>query len=469
MNRESKERLKTILIYILIIAGLIQVGILWNYQNQGAPISFLERLFSNDIQISNETVRESLFVPDRIIISDGEYSSSHWVVTQEDEFYNGFWNEARAGLIKIADGKVKLTASSEAWDDIVEKQGFMVDFRYTLEPALLGWFLGTGDPPRDMPSFRKVMVKRDIINNNIGTFYIYGSDGLVYVSAPIRYEYAVSLTNVIKKLYNDAADMLARRYYSLSGSNIKKENDEPDVLYSAVSPRYWPYPVLSVDPPDMSLIKYRLDDIILGSDAGRYNKYVYNQNITQFTYGSNIYRYYPDGYLKYRYLGSTEQNSGTRAADALMNAYQFVARIEEIYDSDAELKLTFVKRRAGGAYEFGFDYRIEGMPVRVDYEMKDENGNKLRHAVSILADSSRVLECDWLIRNFKQAGAGMYNDRMLELLGKEKILFENINIRQADTGYYIDNKQTDVLEPALIIETKENAPVLLDLMPEEGD
>ncbi len=468
MGREIKERLKTILIYILIVSGLLQVGILWNYQNQGAPISFLEELFSNDIQISNETVREILFIPDRIVVSDGEYSNSHWIITEENEFYSRFWAEARAGLTKITSGKIKLAVTSENWDEIVERRGFMVDFRYHLEPELLGWFLGTGDPPKDMPAFSKVMIKRDIINNDIGTFYIYGSDGAVYASTPIRYENAANLTNTINKLYEDV-NRSNRRYYSLSGSNIQKEEDEPDVLYAAVSPRYWPYPVLSSDLPDMAVIKESLEDIILGSDAGRYNKYIYNDNIMQFTYGSNIYRYYPDGYISYRYLGSAEQNPRASVAESLMNAYQFVVKREKIYDSDAEIKLTYVKKKAGGTYEFGFDYRIGGMPVKIDYEMKDGNGGRLCYAVRILADSKRVLECDWLVRNFKRKKFGMYNDRMLELLGKEKILFDGINIRQTDTGYYIDNKQSIELEPAIIIETKENKTVYLDLVPQEGD
>ena len=92
MSREIKERIKTILIYILLVSGLLQVGILWSYQNQRAPISFLERLFSNDIQISNEAVRKILFIPDRIIVSDGEYSNSHWIITEGNEYYNSFWN-----------------------------------------------------------------------------------------------------------------------------------------------------------------------------------------------------------------------------------------------------------------------------------------------------------------------------------------------------------------------------------------
>ena len=468
MSREIKERIKTILIYILLVSGLLQVGILWSYQNQRAPISFLERLFSNDIQISNEAVRKILFIPDRIIVSDGEYSNSHWIITEGNEYYNSFWNEAAAGLLKIADGKVKLTASAENWDNIVEKRGFLVDFRYSIEPELLGWFLGTGDPANDMPEFSKLMIKRDIINDDIGTFYIYGNNGIVYASNPIRYEKAGNLTNIVNKLYEDASQ-LNRRYYSFAGSNIQKKEDEPDVLYTAVSPRYWSYPVISADPPEMSDIKDSLDDIILGSDAARYNKYTYNENVIQFTYGSNIYRYYPDGYLTYRYLGSAEQNSRSRAYEALMNAYQFVVRKNELYDSQADITLTSVEKKAGGIYKFGFDYRIDGMPVKIDYDMKDGNGDRLQHAISIVADSKRVLECDWFIRNFKQTGSGMYNDRMLELMGREKIIFDNINIKHIDTGFYIDNNQKAIIEPALIIYTKEDGVVFLSLQPEEGD
>ncbi|NLK87316.1 MAG: hypothetical protein GX279_07490 [Clostridiaceae bacterium] len=468
MSREITERIKTIFIYILFVSGLLQVGILWSYQNQGTPISFLERLFSNDIQISNEAVRETLFMPDRIVVSDGEYSNSHWVITEGNEYYNSFWNEAAAGLVKIADGKVKLAASAESWDNIVERRGFLVDFKYTVEPGLLGWFLGIGDPVNDMPEFRKLMIKRDIINDDIGTFYLYGSDGIVYASDPIRYEKAVNLNSAVNKLYENV-DQLNRRYYSFAGSNIQKKQDEPDVLYAAVSPRYWPYPVISAVPPDMMVINDSFEAIILGSDAGRYNKYIYNENITQFTYGSNIYRYYSDGYLTYRYLGSAEQNSKSRAHEALMNVYQFVVRKMELYDTQADITLTSVEKKAAGIYKFGFDYRIDGMPVRIDYDMKDGNGDKLQHAISIMADSKRVLECDWLFRNFRQVGYGKYNDRLLELMGKYEILFSGINIQQIDTGFYIDNKQKVVLEPALIIDTKEDDTVLLNLLPEEGE
>ncbi len=468
MSRVIKERIKTISIYILIVSGLLQVGILWSYQNQGAPISFLSGLFSNDIHISNEIVRETLFIPDRIIVSDGEYSNSHWIITNKNEYYSGFWKEAFAGLSKIANGNVKFSVSDEHWDEVVEKRGFLIDFGYEVRPELLGWFLGIGDLVNGVPGFRKLMINRDIISDDKGTFYIYGTDGAVYCSEPIRYDQAVNLANTLSNLY-DNEYQINRRYYSLSGSKIQKAEDEPDVLYVAVSPRYWTYPVLLVEPPVEAKINEDFEDIILGSDAGRYNKYAYNGNITQFTYGSNIYRYYIDGYFTYRYLGGTENNSTISVEEALMNAYQFVARVKELYDSEADIVLTSVEKRAGGLYKIAFDYRIDGMPVKVEYDMKNGSGGKLRHAISILADSERVLECDCLITNLETIKIGMYNDRALELMGREKILFDNINIQQMDVGYYINDNNKNSLEPALMIETKNEDMIYLDLQPEEGD
>ncbi len=84
MSRELRERLKTVLIFVLIITGLLQVGILWSYQNQGTPFSFLSALFSKDIQVSNETIREKLFVPDKLVVSNGE--NDYWIIPENHDY-----------------------------------------------------------------------------------------------------------------------------------------------------------------------------------------------------------------------------------------------------------------------------------------------------------------------------------------------------------------------------------------------
>lgn len=465
MSRELKERLKAVLIFVLVITGLLQVGILWSYQNQGTPFSFLSTFFSKDIQVSNQAIREKLFIPGRLAISNG--GNDYWILSDDHAHYWKFFNEVTAGLSKILTGNVELKATDEKWEDIITRRGIIVDFGFSMEPGLLGWFLGTGSPVQDIPRFSKLVVKKDIVREDTGTFYIRGDDGAVYSTPQIRYEQAVNLQNVIIKL-EEGSKSKYRKYKTLAGSRLNKPDDEPDVFYVVSSPRYWPYKILSAHLPAAAENEEALAKAILGEEEGRYNKYTYNDDMIQYTYGSNIYRYYSDGYLTYRYLGSAD-TSGTRAGEALMNAYKFIAGADMLKGPDTEIILSSVERKAGGIYEFGFDYQVDGLTVRTEYDMKDGSGRKLEHAIRILADGRRVLECDWLIRSFRVENTRKYNDRLLELMAKEGILWRNLNISDIDTGYYIRSSQDTVLEPALIITANERFRVYLDMVAEEGE
>ncbi|NMA32968.1 MAG: hypothetical protein GX940_00230 [Clostridiaceae bacterium] len=465
MGRELKERLKTILIIVLIITGLLQIGILWSYQNQGSPFSFLLPLFSKEIQVSNESIREKLFVPNRLVVSNGE--NDYWIISENQDFHGKFFSEVVAGLSKIATGSTQLSVSDEKWESIVTRRGIIVDFGFSMEPDLLGWFLGTGSPVQDIPRFSKLMVRRDIVREDMGTIYIRSADGTVYSTDQVRFEQAANLSNVINRLEEGSRNKY-RRYKTLSGSRLNKAEDEPDILYVVASPRYWPYKVLSANLPAEADDEETLARAILGEEEGRYNKYTYNGDMIQYTYGSNIYRYYSDGYLTYRYLGSAD-TGGAKASEALMNTYKFIARANGPQGPGTEIVLSSVERKVGGIYEFCFDYRVDGLAVITEYMKKDGSGEKQDHAIRILADSKRVLECDWLIRNFKIERTRNYNDRLLELLANENILWRDINISGIDTGYYIRSNEDRTLEPALIVSTREGRRVYLDMIAEEGD
>ena len=82
MSRVRRERFKSYILALLIVSSIIQVGILWEYQNHGFPISFLMPIFagsgSNASDIS-EVSRQEYFVPFRIIVSNG--NESHWLIS----------------------------------------------------------------------------------------------------------------------------------------------------------------------------------------------------------------------------------------------------------------------------------------------------------------------------------------------------------------------------------------------------
>lgn len=464
-----KERLKTICIIILLITGISQVGILWSYQNRGTPTGFIYGLFGLErtTQISNEMLREKLFLPGRLVLSDG--SGSYWAVADEGSRYSALWNEAKQGLYQIVSGDVELTKAGGSWGDAVAKRGILIDFGYAMDTELLSWFLGVVDPSHELTDIRKVMINRDITEESLSIFYIYSSDGTVYSSRRIRYEAAVKLEESIV-----AVSQTSRGFTSLKGGGIAKENDEPDVLY-AVAPKYWRYSSFSMTPPSAFEHDEELADILLGTEKDRYNRSRIRGNILQFNYGDNVYRYYEDGYMTYRYLEAADTSGKGRAEKALLNTYQFIAEINNQFESPADIVLTLVEEQPSGIYRFGFDYKIAGLPVKVDIESKDGSGSKdgpdsrLEHAIEIQADTKRVLKCDWLLKKFERSGGGNYDDRFNYLLESSGMSFRDLNIQDIYPCYFVDFPSAVQLRPALLIKTKDRGDISVEMIPEEGD
>ncbi len=464
-----KERLKTICIIILLIVGISQVGILWSYQNRGNPTGFIYGLFGLEhaARINNEILREKLFLPDRLVLSDG--SGSYWVVSDDESRYTTLWNEARQGLYQIISGDIELTKAGGSWGDAISKRGILIDFGYAMDTELLSWFLGVVNPMHELSDIRKVMINRDITDESMSIFYIYCSDGTVYSSRRIRYEAAVKLEESIV-----AVSKVNRGYTSLKGGGIAKENDEPDVLY-AVAPKYWRYNSFSMAPPVEFENDEELADILLGTEKDRYNRSRIRGNILQFNYGDNVYRYYEDGYMTYRYLEAADTSGKGRAEKALLHSYQFIAQIYNQFESPADIVLTLVEKLPGGIYRFGFDYKVSGITVKVDIEskesggLKDDPGSRLEHAIEIQADTKRVLKCDWLLKGFERSGGGNFDDRFNYLLEKSGISFRDLSIQDIYPCYFVDSPSARQLSPSLFIKTRNQGNISVEMIPEEGD
>lgn len=464
MSRLLNERLKTICIILLGLLGIIQVGILWSYQNQGTPTSFLLRLFKGSTQISATEAREKLFLPDRLILANGE--GSRWILDKEDSLNGELQDEVKHGLSMIISGTAKLKESSEGWGDVAEKRGYIIDFGYGVSPELLEWFVsGTSRGKQDLPTVRKIMVKPDILDEDTSTFYLYSISNKVYVSDPVSYERKTSLDEIIENRTNNK-DQKYRDYTTLRHAKLDKTmGAAPDVLFVSAPPACWLYYEYGCNPPVRAEVREELMEAILGSEKDRYNSNKSNDN-TAFTYGNNIYRYYNDGYLTYRYLGSVD-TSGSSLTDSLLNAYKFVARVKKLLEPTAAIELTSVEKMPSGAYSFSFDYKLEGMSVQVD--MHGMEGQDLKHAAVIQADSKRVLKCDWILRDFSENGKGEYNDRLFDASNKAGLIYEELKIRDLRSGYFINSNSARILKPMLLMDMIGGQPLQIAMLPKEGD
>lgn len=465
MSRLAKESLKTVSIFILVILGLLQVGVLWSYQNQGTPASFIFRIFNGSSQISEPEVRETLFVPDRLILSNGD--KSHWIIDGDSEYYEDLWDEAKQGLISIVTGTAGIRLSGEEWGDVADKRGFVIDFSFDATPGLIKWFLGTGLEKQDLSGINKIMVRPDIVNKDISTFYILSTDNKVYVSDAIRYRRSGSINDIVESISDDEGQKQRyREYYSFRGGNIDSiMRSEPDVLYVAASPMCWRYLEYTAIPPVLAEDKEKLADCILGAEKDRYSKSSDGET-ARFSYGDNVYRYYEDGYLTYRYLGNADLSGRGNIGGALLNAYKLVDRIKEIMNPGTDIILSGATEVQTGVFNFTFDYRLKGMPVVIDVDTKDASGRKLENAISINADSKRVLKCDWLLRDFEYKTGGNFNDRFMDIARLSGMNYEDMPIRDMRAGYYVSTTGRKPLKPLLIIWMKDKPLVWLAMLSE---
>ena len=477
MSRALYERIKNLIILILVVAGILQVGILVGYQSQWTPTNFIWGLFNPPLQMSDEEVRDRLFTPSRLILSNGEKLCA---VDKTDEIYGNIWKEAQNDLRSAEKGTGGLKLSGKMWDNLIVKKGIVIDIGYPMKPELLKWFLGADKMNIDTPDILKIMINPDIVDTGTGVIYICDSSKRVYESGTVVFGTGPDLEQVYASVFGNEK---YRLYNTLRSANIDTAiGAAGDILFVNSGQKYWPYYEYNCKIP----VKVKKSDefarILLGNEKDRYKvinskaddmtRYANSSvssskanDMIQYEYDNNIYRYYSDGYLTYQYLDTAYSSEKEGMTGALLNAYNFIYRINQLSDSTAEIILTNIAEMRQGVYNISFDYYLNGLPARLGPDIRAGNGNKPEHAINIQADSKRILKCDWLLRDFNQTGKNNYNDRLLDVMSLAGNEFDarKMEIDDVLTGYYIESENDEKLMPKLLIELKDKTTIQIEM------
>jgi hypothetical protein len=460
MSVALKEWIKNFIIFILIVTGVIQVGILFGYQSQGTPTNFIMWLFNRNVSISGPEVKERLFTPEKLILSDG---AEFQIIGKDSGTFRILWDDAQKQLESIALGELNLKASDEQWSDLIEKKGILVDFGYTVNSNLVKWFLGKEKSGKDLPDIRKMLIKPDI-DLKTGLVYIYNGLNRIYVSDTITFDESIHLDKIYDEFSSNERN---RIYVSFKSANLVEALDAPpDLLYVNSSPIYWPYNEYSCKIPERVKNAEEFAKGVLGNDIDRYSSSQKN-GTHQWYYNKNVYRLYPDGSMTYNYQDTAKASEKGSVGDALTNAYKLVDKINRLSNTDASILLSNIAEVRTGVYEISFDYYLDDMKVRLDNGFKTRNGTELKHAIKIQADSKRVLECEWLMRDFSNAKKGKYDDRYMDLMPKSGFAFDELPMNDVKSGYLIKSSGDETLRPSLLIDLKDNSILQIEMT--EGD
>ncbi len=479
----NKEKVKSIILVILILTSLVQVGILWVYQSHRFPFSLFSTVFGRNSIDDNTDIeqkaRKEVLIPYRTIVSDG--NNTHWLLKENDEIFHILWDEGLEYVKRALSEGGGQIADLSIWDKLVVSKSFRFEFKEGIKSNLIRWFLNIPltSSAEHSESIRKIMILPDEDINKNNTVYILTNKNLYKYILPFHKD------SISREEYEKIISRLELNR-NLIKYNIIKEIDPnrqwpfkipSDTLCVVTGPKYKDYTSVTYSFGGKVFNIEEKAEIVLGNEKESYDRYIIDiYDTLVFKNLNNTYRLYSDGMLEYKYTpGAAEQDRGD-IGSAFEKAYIFINRIKSyLLDSDATIYLAKVKEDNPNYYEFVFDYMVDGYPVYIDYKLKDNNGGNLKNAITIKVDSKRIIECNWfLISIDKNKDYKEYNvyfqymlDEIFKKYGKQK--FSDFAIENTMVAYLIDSGFSKKIDPVWIVEKPDDSYYYVPIMQKRDD
>jgi len=116
-----------------------------------------------------------------------------------------------------------------------------------------------------------------------------------------------------------------------------------------------------------------------------------------------------------------------------------------------------------GYYSFTFDYKFNDIAVSFnEYTVNNKDKNKLNHAITVDANSQRVLSCYWILKEFKTGRENLMLNVKFESLFDDifnlykDISIKDFSVKDINMAYEVKfSTESQSLEPVWIVETME--------------
>lgn len=426
MNRINLEKIKSYVMAILVVASLIQVGILWRYQNHKFPTSFLTSIFTNinGTGVSgDEKIKDELFVPSRVIITEGE-DEPHWVIGEENNNYKELLQDAKNYLRDILQAghtqqKPEILPISK-WEELVLNGPFIFEFSTNIDLDLLKLFFNANNVSANAPAgVYKMIVSPWEDVNKYNTIYITDKVKIYKYIIPFNpkgvscEKYNDILNDIIISLY-EKGSICYRTYNQLDPDNKSPYSISPDVLVITKGPKLKVFNSIISSIPEELVVENdtsisepdRIARIILGDEKDEYDyPEIDGEGTITIKSQDNIYRLYKNGLLEYKYLPDTQDILIGDVDEAFQRALRFLSSKRYII-AETRFYLSGIRENKDKkSYEFTFDYKVNEFPIFFNnYETSGREKKVLNNAIVINANGTRVLSCWWFMRSIAKGG-----------------------------------------------------------------
>jgi hypothetical protein len=455
MDRGKKERIKTCILGMLVLASIFQVGILLSYRNDGFPLNFLQAFLGTPAISQGEMddmAREEFFTPYRIVVYSGE-GESRWVLGRNNKYFEQLWDETEYYLREVLKSPEVAEIDRDLWEALIYRRSVIFEMKSEIPVSLIKWFLEyTNDTISGIPGIYKVMFAPDeSFYRDFNTVYILSGKKLYKAEIPYPAG-GMSGRSDYHALMEELKTADSTEAYGVYGATGYPFDIPADMLSSFSSYKRLKHINYSV-PESIGNIEH-LTGVLLDEYRESYDRSVIDNGIYVFQTLNKMFRVYSkEGVLEYRYNG--RKNHLSKDAGKIFSLiYRFIAPKKEGLIPGSQLYLHSVKAVDPYVYRFEFGYRIGDYPVYI------QSGDELMTGLVVEATEEQVIYCKWMIRDitFDRVSAN-YNNNFLTLLDEMQGLHNLApdELYSSDEGYVLDPDDRSSLEPAWIISTRDGS------------
>jgi hypothetical protein len=153
---------------------------------------------------------------------------------------------------------------------------------------------------------------------------------------------------------------------------------------------------------------------------------------------NNVFRIHSNGLLEYKYISSPGETENTNLNKSFENAVTFIEKRKPLIQGDTApgIYLSGISKQKDYV-EFTFDYVINGMTINTDYSLNGEDKQVLTNAITIRANSKRVINAWWIVMKFEQSKNTIkYNDSFTDLISN---YFDNYKQLTSDSNFFMED------------------------------
>ena len=214
----NKERLKSLLLVVLLVSSMLQVWVLWGDVSHGFPLPFvLGATIGQEVRI-NQSRSDSdvagaaslIFNPYRITICDGGQQThktqrAHYPVSRKSELFATINTRSRAFFEDVMVVAPEPEVPIEKWGELVSERSVLIEFRAAISQEIIKWLFDRSNTTPGAPSEIKklLIVPEENASKQSVCLYVLTNERIVRVFSPSANYFDM------QKLINDGISMLS--------------------------------------------------------------------------------------------------------------------------------------------------------------------------------------------------------------------------------------------------------------------